>query len=53
MMIIYHRDIMQRIQGVQRNLTDLQARYHRDCFQQLLNHKSRTVLNPDIYAKSL
>lgn len=43
----YHRGILQRIQGVQRNLTDLQARYHRDCYQQLLNEKNKTVPNAD------
>lgn len=43
----YHRNILKRVQSTPSNLRDLQARYHRDCFRQLLNEKHKVVVNPD------
>lgn len=50
----YHRNILKRIQGTPGNIKDLQARYHRDCFRQLLNEKHRVVVNSeDSYSRKI
>lgn len=41
----FHRAIWKRIQGDPSNLIDAGARYHRDCYQQLLNEKNKKVLD--------
>lgn len=41
----YNRGILQCIQKEQINLTDLKARYHRDCYKRLMKEKQNTVVD--------